>query len=200
MASSPRRGYKGSWIPRRSQRLAGADGKLDAAEVRKALDAEVPESRRRAEPQGRRPRRPADHLVRHDRRDPRPGGREAGGLDRQELQAGPAAPRHGRLHGQQPPEHPRRDDGQRRRRLLRHARGPLPQRRHRPHRLQPPHGRLPEGDRRRGRAHRRRGPPRRAEDGQPDLQGPLGPAGAWRRPSSRRPTPTPATPRRASPP
>ena len=32
-----------------------------------------------------------------------------------------------------------------------------------------------QGDRRRGRAHRQRGPPGRAEDGQPDLQGPMGP-------------------------
>ena len=52
------------------EKLAGADGKLDAAEVRKALDADVPESRKRLVPEGRRPRRPPDHLVRPDRRAP----------------------------------------------------------------------------------------------------------------------------------
>lgn len=32
------------------EKLAGADGKLDAAEVRKILDAEVPESRKSLNP------------------------------------------------------------------------------------------------------------------------------------------------------
>ena len=40
-------GVQGLMEPSTFEELAGGDGKLDAAEVRKALDAEVPESRKR---------------------------------------------------------------------------------------------------------------------------------------------------------
>ena len=194
------KGVQGLMEPSTFEKLAGSDGNLDAAEVRAALDADVPESRRRLNP---KVAAHADLLTTSFDMIDEPH-RAAGEtlVDWIVENYKPGQPLHVTVvcTGQQPPEHPRGDDGQRRRRLLRDARGPVPQRRHRPDRLQPPHRRLPEGDRRRGRADRHRGPPGRAEDGQPGLHGPLGRAGTWRRPSSRRPTSTPATPRRASPP
>ena len=69
-ASSPQREYKDSWNPRRSTSWPGPTGSSTPPRCEKALDADVPESRRRLNPEGRRPRRPADDLVRHDRRAP----------------------------------------------------------------------------------------------------------------------------------
>ena len=49
-------------------KLTGDDGQLDATEVKKCLEADVPESRKSLNP--RMLLTPhADHIVRHDRRD-----------------------------------------------------------------------------------------------------------------------------------
>ena len=52
------------------------------------------------------------------------------------------------LHGQFPPQHPRGDDGQHRRSLLRDAGDTLSQRRHGTDGLQQPHGEHAQGNRR----------------------------------------------------
>ena len=80
----------------------------------------------------------AYNLIRHDRRAAPTGRPEAGGLDREELPAGRSAGCRRRLHGQFHAEHPRGDDGQHCRGLLRDAGGPLPQRRHGPDGVQFP--------------------------------------------------------------
>ena len=138
-ASSPLREYKVSWIPRRSRQLAGGDGKLDAAEVRKALDADVPESRKRLSP---KVAAHADLLTTSFDMIDEPH-REAGETLADWIAGNykPGQPLHVTVvcTGNSRRSILGRDDGQRRRRLLRDARGPLPQRRHRPDRLQPPH-------------------------------------------------------------
>ena len=122
------------------KRLAGSDERLGPDEIRRGRGV-----RRAGEPEAAAARdpgacRPAHDVVRHDRRAAPAGRPEAGRLDRGELPAGPAAGCRRRLHGQLPPEHPRGDDGQHRRGVLRDAGGPLPQRRHGPVGVQRPDG------------------------------------------------------------
>ena len=62
-------GVQGLMDPSTFAKLAGDKGQLDPTEVKKCLEADVPESRKEAQPQGRRSCRHADHLLRHDRRD-----------------------------------------------------------------------------------------------------------------------------------
>lgn len=103
------------------KKLAGSDDRIDAAELRSAAAAAMPESRTRLLPKILRICGVPDHLLRHDRRTAPACRPQAGGMDRPKLSARPEAACHRCLHRQFPPEHARGDDGQYRRRLLRDA-------------------------------------------------------------------------------
>ena len=160
--------------PETFKKLAGSDDRLGPAEIRQGGGSRRAGKPQAAAAQGQGACRLAHHVVRHDRRTAPAGRSEAGGLDRQELPAGPAAGCRRGLHGQFPPEHPRGDDGQHRRRLLRDAGDPLSQRRHGSDGVQCPHGERAQGNRRRGRADRQGSGAGRAADGESGLSRPLG--------------------------
>ena len=123
-------------------------------EIRKAVEAAVPESRKRLLPSVRQH---ADSLTTSfdmiDETHRQAGQKLADWIAKNYRPGQPLDVDRG-LHGQFPPEHPRGDDGQRRRRLLRDAGGPFPQRRHGPDGVQCPHGERARGNRRRSRADR----------------------------------------------
>ena len=124
--------------PETFKKLAGADDRIGPGGNPAGGGCRRAGEPHAAAAQGQGACRFAHHVVRHDRRTAPAGRSEAGGLDRQELPAGQAAGCRRGLHGQFPPQHPRGDDGQHRRRLLRDAGDPLSQRRHGPDRVQQP--------------------------------------------------------------